>query len=339
MAGLDIFEPQVSRVTRGLKGKTILLYGSNSTGKTKQASRAPKPFYLGFENGVNAISGVPFLPMEGKWSNFKKIRKQLTNPKTLQQAQDKYNTIIFDTVESSAQYCQDYLCLKHGVETIAEGNKGFGLWKEYETEYWKEINALTSVGYTVIFISHEGEKTFKDEKGEEYSKIYPKGDKRSIDPIIDLCDIVAYLKPNGLDENHNEIKSSAFFVNTPQFLSRSRFDYMVNFIQEFTIENLEKAIADAVAKEEEENGVDAVTTFEEKQESMQVQTLSFDELKKAIEPYALHAQSNNRIEDYMEITNEYLGSGVKVSETTKKQSQQLELVLSDLRDLFGELQV
>ncbi len=43
----DIFNPQVSVVAKGLDGKMILVYGNNSTGKTKQATRMKKPFYLG----------------------------------------------------------------------------------------------------------------------------------------------------------------------------------------------------------------------------------------------------------------------------------------------------
>ena len=47
----DIFNPQISQVAKGLEGKVITLVGSNSLGKTKQATRMAKPFYLGFEKG------------------------------------------------------------------------------------------------------------------------------------------------------------------------------------------------------------------------------------------------------------------------------------------------
>lgn len=43
----DIFNPQVSKIAQGMDGKVILVYGGNSTGKTRQATRMPKPFYLG----------------------------------------------------------------------------------------------------------------------------------------------------------------------------------------------------------------------------------------------------------------------------------------------------
>ena len=154
MTSFDIFNPQVSVVAKGLEGKIVLVYGNNSTGKTLQGTRMEKPFYLPFESGIRNIPNVPFLPIN-KWSDFKRINKQLCDPKTLDQAKEKYQTIIFDEVYASARYCQDYLCKKHGVETIGEGNNGYGLWKEYENEYWGEFDKLSKAGYTVYFIGHE----------------------------------------------------------------------------------------------------------------------------------------------------------------------------------------
>ncbi|MBD5073979.1 AAA family ATPase, partial [Xanthomonas citri pv. citri] len=55
---IDIFNPQVSVVAKGLEGKVITIYGSNNLGKTKQSTRMKKPLYLPFEKGLNAIAGV-----------------------------------------------------------------------------------------------------------------------------------------------------------------------------------------------------------------------------------------------------------------------------------------
>ena len=152
----DIFNPQISVVAKGLEGKRIMIYGSNNIGKTKQSTRMKKPFYLPFEKGVNAISGIPFVPINS-WADFKKVNKQLTSLATVQKAKELYNTIIFDEVEASAKYCQRYINGLYGVSRLKDGNEGFGLWKEYETEYWEEINKLTGAGYTIIFIAHKTE--------------------------------------------------------------------------------------------------------------------------------------------------------------------------------------
>ena len=133
MNELDIFNPQVSTVAKGLEGKVILVYGGNNLGKTKQATRMKKPFYLPFEAGLNAIPGVPYCPIT-KWSDFIKINKQLTDPATVEKAREMYSTIIFDEIEAAANYCQEFICQKYKAPSIGEGNGGYGLWKEYETD-------------------------------------------------------------------------------------------------------------------------------------------------------------------------------------------------------------
>jgi hypothetical protein len=328
---LNIFNPVISTVSHDMAGKTILVYGSNRTGKTKQLSRLPKPYYLAFEKGINGIAGIPFAPIQ-KWSDFVKINKQLTNLKTLEKAKELYQTIIFDTVQAASLMCEDYICQRYDVTRIKDGNKGYGLYKEYGTEFAKQINLLTSAGYTVAFISHESTRIFKDQNGEEYEKIYPAGDKRSIDPVCDLVDIIAFASVNGLDENGQEIKSSLYMVNTQQYHAGSRFDYLTPCLKEFTAENLQKAISDAVKKQEEVEGIKTVDYSKFKQQ-YENEVLSFEELQEKIKEIAIKLNDVDRMDEYKEVVENYLGTDGKVSEATKKQQQQLELILNDLEEI------
>lgn len=322
----DIFNPQVSVVAKGLEGKVITIYGSNNLGKTKQATRMDKPFYLGFEKGIRAISGIPFLPINN-WTDFKKINKQLTNPKTLDQAKGLYQTIIFDEVYTSALYCQDFLCKKHGVETIGDGNGGYGLWKEYETEFWTEIDKLLGTGYTLVFISHQEET--------KEGKAIPKGDKRSIKPIIDNSDIVVYLTSNGVDDDRNVIKSSAWFAETDEFFARSRFDYIDTYLPEFTAENLEKVIAVAIERQEEAEGIKAVS-YEEQNERYKSDALNYDDLMEQILEVGGKLAEEERLEELTEVVEKHLGVGKKVTECKKSQVQIMSLILEDLLELLSE---
>lgn len=320
----DIFNPQISVVAKGLEGKVITVYGSNNLGKTKQATRMKKPFYLGFEKGIRAISGIPFLPINN-WRDFKKINKQLTDPKTLDKAKELYQTIIFDEVYTSALYCQDYLCKKHGVETVGDGNNGYGLWKEYETEFWTEIDKLLGTGYTLIFISHQEET--------KEGKAIPKGDKRSIKPIIDNSDIVVYLTSNGVDEDRNVIKSSAWFAETDEFFARSRFDYIDTYLEEFTAENLEKVIADAIERQEKAEGIQAVT-YEEQKESFASEELNYDSIMEEIMDVGNKLAEAERLEELQEAVEKHLGVGKKVTECKKSQVQIMAVILDDLKELI-----
>ncbi|WP_099301923.1 ATP-binding protein [Bacillus sp. Marseille-P3800] len=324
---LDIFNPQISKVAKGLEGKMILIYGNNSTGKTLQATRMEKPYYFGFEMGLRAISGIPFLPINN-WRDFKKINKAMTNPKTLDKAKEMYQTLIFDEVHTASKYCQEYICSNNGVGTIGEGNNGYGLWTEYENEFFGELDKLMKAGFTLIFIGHE--KFDKDS-----DKIVPKGDARSMTPVRDNADVVAYLTSNGIDENNVVIKSSAWFAETSDFFARSRFDYIDSYLEEFTAENLEKAIETAIKRQEKADGVSAVT-YEEQSETFKSDKLDYNELKEEILGVCSELHSQDRLPELQAVVDEHLGQGVKVSECTPNQVQVMSIVLDELKELLNK---
>ncbi|MFD0587707.1 ATP-binding protein [Paenibacillus sp. GCM10027627] len=323
----DIFNPQVSRIASGLEGKIITVYGSNSTGKTKQLTQLPKPFYLPFEGGLGAINGISFLPIN-TWGDFKKINRQLTNPKNLEKAKETIQTIIFDEIWASSKFCQQYICEKYEADSIKSGNGGYGLWSEYETEMFNEINKLISAGYTVCFIGH----TTADEDG----KVSPKGDKRALGPIIDNSDIVIYLKSNGVDENGKVIKSSAYLAETDQYFARSRFDLIVPYLQEFTAKNLEKAIDDAIKAQEKADGVKAVSAIE-RQSMFKSEEIGFEELVNEIKAAGQFIYENGRNNETVRVIEQHLGKGLKVSDATEAQKQDLSVILQELNQIIASI--
>lgn len=334
MADFDIFAPQISQVSYSMAGKTMLLYGTNSTGKTYQATHFPKPVVLAFESGLNGLSGVPYFTMN-KWSQFVKFVKQLTNEKNIDRLKEMYQTIILDEASIMGKQCQQFVCEKYGVERVKDGNDGFGLWQEYSDEFQKQLNLVTSAGYTVVFIAHEGTRKFKDENGVEYSKIYPEGDKRIIDPICNLVDIIAYAAINNPDENGMEVKSSLFLKNTRKYHARSRFDYMVPYLPVFTAQNLQDAIRDAVKAQEEAEGFAAVN-YEQQQEAAKPASMTYEQLFEAIKSIAIKMNEDGNVGRYKEIVETHLGKGRGVQETTPAQIQMLELIYADLKDIVEE---
>lgn len=321
---IDIFNPQVSVVAKGLEGKVITIYGSNNLGKTKQSTRMKNPLYLPFEKGLNAIAGVQFMAINS-WADFKKVNKQLT--KNAEKAKEMYQTIIVDEVDAFAKYATRYVCEQYDVERIKDGNDGFGLWKEYETEVWEEINKLIGVGFTVIFIAHAAE----DKKG----KVYPKGDKRVLAPVIDNSDIVLYLSSNGVDEDRKVIKSSAWLAETDEHFARSRFDYIDTYLPEFTAESLEKAITEAVERQEEAEGIVAVT-YEEQKQNNASEELDYDSLMEQIKEVGIKLNEEGRLEEVNQITEKHLGKGAKVTECSRKQVNVMSVILDDLKDLLSK---
>lgn len=330
----DIFNPKISQVVKGSEGKMILIHSDErKLGKTYVGCHMPKPYYLRFEQGINAISGVPYADLTS-WSDFKKVNRKLTDPKTLDKAKDLYSTIIFDTIDVAIKWCESYVCATQGVSRLNDGNNGYGLWKEYENEWFKEINKLTNAGYSLYFIAHsEIRKKTNPTTNEEYEQMCPKGDKRTTDIVLDLVDFIGYVKSNGFDEDGNEIPSSVYFANTQEFQAGSRFTHMTKKIDVFSAENLQKAIIDAIEAEEKESGIKGITLEEQKEmEKANKKEWTHEEIVAEINKYgkALFKQYKEQCTDILE---EYLGVDVKVSDTTKKQLPQLEMVLFDLQEL------
>ncbi|WP_144498218.1 ATP-binding protein [Bacillus pumilus] len=322
MSGLDIFKPEVSVIAKGIEGKVVTIYGSNNLGKSKQSSRMTKPLYLPFEKGLNAIAGVNFMPINS-WGDFKKVNKQLS--KNVEKAKEMYQTIVVDEVDAFAKYATRYVCNQYNVERIKDGNDGFGLWKEYENEVWDEINKLIGNGFTVIFIAHA--------EADKSGKIYPKGDKRALAPVIDNSDIVVYLESNGVDENKNVIKSSAWLAETDEFFARSRFDYIDTYLEEFTAENLNQAVVEAVERQEAAEGITAVT-YEQQKEVNSSGSQNFDDLMSSIKETGKQLNAKGKLEKLNEVVEKHLGKDKKVTECTPKQLDVMSVILDDLNDLL-----
>ena len=338
MADFDIFNPKVSKVIAGIDQKCILVHSAErKLGKTTQGCKMPKPYYLRFEQGINAIDGVPYAELTN-WRDFKKVNKLLTNPATLDKAKELYTTIIFDTVDVAIKWCEEYVCSTAGVTRLNDGNNGYGLWKEYENEWFKEINKLTNAGYAIYFIAHSQEKEKIDPvTGEKYTQMCPVGGKRDTDLILNLVDFIGYVKSNGINpETGEEIPSSIYFANTKDFQAGSRFKYMPKVIKEFTADNLIAAIKEAIEKEEKETGHKGIT-IEEKKEVEKKEKISFDQLMDNVQEIGQKFVEADKLADLTDIVEEVLGVGKKVSECTAKQYDAVAVIYDELVDRATEL--
>ncbi len=271
---IDITKPNISKVTKGLDGKIILVYGTNDTGKTLNAVKAEKPFYIGFENGLQDIPGVPYHLVKD-WDEFLQLTQQFI---TLPSARDMYKTLIIDTVDNMGNLAADKVCELYKITRIKDGNNGFGHWKEYENEITRPLKKLIASGYTIIFLGHADTKAKqkdikgknrekKDIEGNLITQIYPFGEPRVLKPIIDSCYLVGYCDLPGTDENGNVLNSTLYLRGSSDtFFASCGNNYIIDEITEWTMEKLEKAIGDAITQKEKSEGIKAVDFTEVKKE-------------------------------------------------------------------------
>lgn len=323
----DIFNPTKTVIAKGLEGKSFLVYGSNSLGKTAQAVRMSKPYVIATESGLNATVGVPYARVT-TWGDFRKIVRQFTSKNTVKKAREMYDTIIIDEVYAASLLCQDFCISTYGEGALSLGDsKGkVNLYQMYEKEFFKTVNTLLSANYTVVFIGHAQEKD---------GYITPKGDKRCIDPIRDWVDYVIYLESNGVDENGKVIPSSAYLAETDRFFARSRWDTTPTFLPVWSAEALEEAVNIGINGMEAEKGVQAVTYDEQKAQNTVVH--DYDVLMDEIQTLGEIFINNGKMDDLTEIIENTLGVGKKVSECNKKQIDALIIILDDMKDKAAEL--
>lgn len=329
---VDIFNPQETVVAKGLEGKSFLIYGSNSVGKTAQCVRMSKPFVIATESGLNATVGVKYIRVQS-WADFKKIVKQFTSKSTVEKARQMYDTIIIDELYATALLCQDYIqtVVGGGALTLGDTIEGgkVNLYQAYEKEFFKTINTLLSCDYTVVFIGHEQEKD---------GKAVPKGDKRSVDPVRDFVDYVIYVKSNGVDEDGKVIPSSAYLAETNEFFARSRFETTPTYLPTWSAEALEEAVNIGVQGLVDKTGVDAVS-FDVQKEMNTTVKYDFDEVMDKLMAVGQKFADADKMDELTEIVEATLGVGRKVSQCTKKQLDALVIILDDLTDRAKELNI
>ena len=344
MAGINLLELEETGINYGIEGLKILIYGSNSLGKTPQSMKFPKPLLFMAEAGGTAVKGHK-VTVDSK-KKFVDYVNQLTNEKTLEQMKEKFQTIVLDTATDIIDLYKNAVALEYGVKDVSEMNtnpdlpNGYAL---YRDAFKKDINKLCAFGYTVIFIMHEELVEIKEQAvvntkngkkvqatGTGTFQIVPKGSnsvKDSARFIKDLCDFRFYIKGNGVDEDGNVVMSTAYCHETPEFYAGSRFDIQ-NVVNPFTADNLIKAMLEAMKRSAENYGADLVA-FELKHDDY----TKADYLKD-IEPVitALFDVYPNEVN---EIVDRQL-HGVKIVDAKETQLVELETIYNNLVALAEE---
>lgn len=348
MASIDIFSVKPHQVSRDMRGYSVFLYGGWKTGKTTTAVKFPKHFLLAFEKGYSAIPGAMAQPINS-WAEFRQVLRQLKDEK----AKEAFETIIVDTADIAYDYCSKYICNNFvrpdggtGVDAVSDipYGKGYGL---VEREFDECLRQIVQLGYGLVVISHETDKTFKNESGSEYNKIIPTLDKRANNVLARMCDIIGYTRSVPDPANEGKEKVVMFMRGTSRFEAGSRFKYTPDYI-DLSYNNLVNAIGDAIDKQMEEDGKEFFTNDRENAHIDTTSQLDFDSLMKEFNEIVanipgstdldLETEEGKVFRDYWapritEIATKYLGAGKKVSQCTRTQVEQLSLIVDDLKDL------
>lgn len=325
----DLLSPQISRVTRTTDNLVITIYGYGGLGKTPVATKMDKPYYLAFgKSGLSGLNNVPFAPIQS-WSEFKQYNKLLCNKKNYEVLHEKYHTIILDEMEILYKYCEEYVASTEGVRKIKEGNGGYGLWGDLKDEWEREMLRIIGSGFCIMFILHAAP--------EDSGRMFPVGDQKRMLPILmNHSEIIGYVKGNGVNpETGHPLHSSLMLTGTEEWFARTRNEYFDPYIEDFTAENLVKAYYDALDRQEKAEGV-APITMQEKDEMYATEKVDFNVLMEQVAKACAELAAKKGNEVVVDIVETTLGTGGKVSQCTEKQSQAVQVILSDLMEALAE---
>ena len=327
---IDILSIQPHKVSKNLKGYTILIYGEPKSGKTTIASRFPKALLLAFEKGYSALPGIKAQPMN-TWADMFRVMKQLKT----EEAKEVYETIIIDTGDLAYEACERHVCGIHGVEKIGDIAYGAG-YAEAGKLFDSVLQDLAKLGYGVVVISHSDDKTIKDESGEEYQRIQPTLPRTARKVVNRFCDIIGYSRiVKKIEDDGTEVEKTFLYMRaTVRFEAGSRFKYTPNYI-EFTYENLVNAIAQAVEKQAEENESSVTdeksTMYETDPKKYEEVTNRFVEITST-----LMEQDPKNQKEIEKVIEKYIGKGKRVSELNDKNTEIIDVINTELNNLLSQ---
>ena len=324
---IDILNIEPSVISRDLKGKYVLVYSQPKVGKTSFAASFPKNLLLAFEKGYNAIGGVRAVDIN-KWSDAKLVLRQLEKP----EAKAMYDTITIDTVSIAWNLCEEFICAQSGVQKINEIPWGQG-YTQLTQEFEAFLRKITMLGYGLVLITHVDVR--RETVGNNEIEYYAPSLNKRCYPICNrIVDIIGYIDVNW-DENGNG-ERWFYTRKTPTIMAGSRFKYLAPKLK-FGYTELVNAIAEAIEMSEKLDGATVVDTMEVKSE----EALDYAALRneaatiwsKLVTPDEAGEEMARRILKRVEMI---FGRPMKLSEITEDQTDLLNLVLLDMKDLANE---
>ena len=339
MSGIDLLNIKPHQVSCDLRGYSVFFYGEPKSGKTTIATKFPRHLLLAFEKGYNAIPGAMAQPIN-TWAEFRKVLRQLKDEKVKEQ----FETIIVDTADIAYDLCEKYICANakrpdggFGVDSIADIPFGKG-YTMVAKEYDECLRSIIQMDYGLVLISHSVDKTFKDEQGQEYNQIVPTLGNKPRAIVSRMCDIIGYSR--GVQNEDGTTSTKLFMRGTPRYVAGSRFKYTPDYI-DFNYPSLVKAIGDAIDKQMEEDGTEYFTNERSNLYKDTRDELNFDDLMDNFNSIVNNLIDNTEEEEFksywqpriVQITDKYLGKGMKVSQCSRDQVEALDLIVTDLQEL------
>ncbi len=324
---VDILNLEPHKVSKDLRGYSFCIYGAPKSGKTTVAASFPDALILAFEKGYNALPGAKIQPINS-WHELRQEVRQLKKP----EAQNLYQTVVFDTMDLAYISCEKFICSKHDVGNIQDIPYGQG-YAEVSREMDDVLQTLAGYDYAIVLISHAKDKVFKDEQGAEYQKIVSTLPATAWNIVNRFCDIIGYVRITK-DPETGEEATFMYQRGTVRFEAGSRFKYSSKYIP-FTYENIVNDVYQALLKiEEETQGM----TKEEKEKPHVAATIDYDSAINEFKNVASRLKNIEGEDEVYRIMEEVLGTNKRISDVPKDKPELIQEINERIQERISELE-
>jgi len=170
--------------------KRILLHGVDGVGKTTFAAGAPKPIFLGAEEGTNHLNVSRFPLPETLDDIFDALR-------TLTLEKHDFETLAIDTLDWMEPIVWKHVADHAKVASIEDVGGGFGKGYFAALDVWRRIiNAIEHLQRErrmhVVALAHSFIKPFKNPEGDDYDRYVLKMNEKAASQWREWCDGVYF---------------------------------------------------------------------------------------------------------------------------------------------------
>lgn len=273
------------------------------------------------ENGYNAIPGAMAQPITS-WADMKAVLRELKKDEVKKQ----FKVIIADTIDIASSLCEKYVCQQNDVDSINQIPYGGG-WGKVRKEFEETWRTITQLGYSLIFISHSKDKTFKREDGSEYNQIVASCPNTYNEVVKNMSDLIGYI-----DMQNGDRKLVLRSLDNKVDVG-CRFKEIAPVIP-FGYDELVKALNDAIDAEAQATKGQFVT--EAKVEAPTVVEYNYDELMSEFQTVVGNLMSKDPTKykpKIQAITTKVLGRDKKVVDCTPDQAELISIIVDEIKAL------
>lgn len=235
-----------------------LIAGRPKTGKTtlfanmiseKFNGDMSKGLLVAFEKGYQALKDIHAIDIS-EWDEFIDLVDELVEEKD----DISYKVIGLDTVDVLINRATDYMLRVQGIKDkkrysavndLAYG-KGYEL---LERTIADQIDRLDQAGYSLVFLTHDKDKTITQKDGLEYTKTVISAGGRAGEYFKNSADVISFIDITKEIEKGKKVdKRYIYFRGDGDLEAGSRFPKIVKRV-EYSVENFITAIEDAIRAE------------------------------------------------------------------------------------------